>query len=72
MQEEIITPHLLKMSLSCSRCKNLICLNCHDESMIIIKCKFKSMHDQYQAILKQTRGCPDYEEDLDILRAVLI
>jgi hypothetical protein len=39
--------------------------------MILVKCKFKTMHDHFQKIAKQTRGCPNYEEDLDILRECL-
>ena len=71
LHKEIIHPNLIKMSLPCSRCKNLIQLECYDENFIKLECEYKVMDDSFENISIFTKGCSNYEEDLDILRICL-
>ena len=70
-EQQFIHPNIFKMSLACSRCKNLVTLTCDEESFISIECAFNKFSDKYDAIAKITRMCLNYEEDFDILRQTL-
>ncbi|MHA1610849.1 MAG: hypothetical protein ACTSYU_02255 [Promethearchaeota archaeon] len=71
VEQQFIPTNILKMSLACSRCKNLVSLTCDEHNKILIECNFYKYNDNYEEIAKITRVCPRYDEDFDILRKTL-
>ena len=71
VNQQFIHPNMLKMSLACSRCENLVNMTCDEENIITIECTHNKFSDRYEEIAKITRMCLNYKEDLDILRQTL-
>ena len=67
-----LSPHLMKLSLPCSRCKNVEQLHCVSVFHVRIECSKQGIiKGPIEEISKKCRGCPSYQEDMETLKSCL-